>query len=81
MLGSRGGGSHILKAGSNFTLVDCLRLITEHTPAFMTPGPPLENQSQSGNAVLTENSEETDGKEIKQETEEWTPVLRIAQKS
>lgn len=61
-------------------MLDCLRLITEHTPAFMTPSLP-ENQSQHGKAVLTEKPEATDGKEIDQETEEWTGLPCIAQKS
>lgn len=66
----------ILKAGSDFTLLDCLRVITEHTPAFMTPSLP---ENQRGKAVLTEKPEATDGKEIDQETEEWPALLRITQ--
>lgn len=46
----------------------------------MTPSLP-EKQNQHGKAVLSEKSEATDGKEIDQETEEWTAVLRITQKS
>lgn len=59
---------NILKAGSSFTLLDCLRLITEHTRAFMTPSLP-QNQSQHGNAALTEKSEATDGEKKKTDQE------------
>lgn len=46
----------------------------------MAPSLP-ENQSQHGKAVLTENSEARDGKEIDQETEEWTAMVHITQNS
>lgn len=46
----------------------------------MTPSLP-ENQSQHGKAVLTENSEAADGREIDQETEEWAAMGRITPNS